>query len=33
MPIDSLPPGDYLIEIVATASDAHETRKLRFAMQ
>ena len=33
LPIDRLPPGDYLLEIVATAGDEHEMRKQRFVVQ
>ena len=33
VPIDGLLPGDYLLEIVATAGDEHEMRKVRFAVQ
>jgi hypothetical protein len=33
LPIDRLPPGDYLLEIAATAGDEHEMRTLRFVVQ
>ena len=33
LPIDGLPPGDYLLEIVATAGDERDVRKLRFAVK
>jgi len=33
LPINGLPAGDYLLEIIATAGGEHQTRKLRFAVQ